>query len=432
MRIPLFSSRPIFRARALVLIACFTFTSILALLGFTRVIPTLLRVPTQIDFAAYYVAARMLNAHLPLYRSSPIDDIALGIAGIQHTGYLYPPFFAALLRPLALLPYRVAETLWLFCNVVLFLPICTLLLHIGQISKRWALVLFPLGLLLPAVYDTWLLGQVTLLLTLLLLGSLTLAIRTAPRPQHEFLAGILLGVATMIKIYPILLSPIYLRHRRWIALGGFGTSLLITGGLGILFGGGWETTQYWVHSVLPSASGMTPFPSNQSLRGVVARLLTINTFQVPVLNKDNYVTFTLVPVLDSPIISTITFTIGSILILLSTMRVLFRPSSLDPRQLFCWDFAIGTTVMCIITPVVWDFYYVHLVLPIVLFGSVARRQYGLQLVLAVVFLLLALQRYWRYGLLYVQSPWLMMSGFLAVLLLWVAMLVVRGRQSNTA
>jgi hypothetical protein len=46
----------------------FTAACILALLGFVRVILALLQIPTQLDFAAYYVAARMLNAHIALYR----------------------------------------------------------------------------------------------------------------------------------------------------------------------------------------------------------------------------------------------------------------------------------------------------------------------------------------------------------------------------
>jgi hypothetical protein len=40
--------------------------------------------------------------------------------------------------------------------------------------------------------------------------------------------------------------------------------------------------------------------------------------------------------------------------------------------------AIGTTVMLVITPVVWDQYFVHLLLPLVLLASVARAQTGVR------------------------------------------------------
>ena len=83
-----------------------------------RALPTLVRIPDQLDFGAYYVAARLINADLPLYQPSSASSAAAGVDQIPHSGYIYPPFFAAVLRPLAALPYRAAEGLWFGLNIL--------------------------------------------------------------------------------------------------------------------------------------------------------------------------------------------------------------------------------------------------------------------------------------------------------------------------
>src|SRR6266498_967673 len=80
-------------------------TALLLLAGFVRILPTLVRVPDSYDFAAYYVAARVLNAGNPLYNSAAMTAAATYSGqAIAFPAYIYPPFLAALLRPIANLP----------------------------------------------------------------------------------------------------------------------------------------------------------------------------------------------------------------------------------------------------------------------------------------------------------------------------------------
>lgn len=407
-----------FRPSAYVLLIL---TVLLFCAGFVRVAPALIRVPKQIDFAAYYVAARMLNGHVNPYHPEIVDELALGIAGIQHTGYIYPPFFAALLRPLALLPYRLAEHVWFVINIGMFVALCLLLVHVAGLHQRWSIAILVVGVLFPAVYDCWLLGQLSILLSLLVVASLALALRY--RVTLDLLAGIVLGLAVAIKVYPIILSAVYLRHRRWWVLLGMAIALLICVSIGLMFGGGWQTTRYWFEEVLPRTSSMAPFPSNQSLRGVVTRFFSIQSFQVPVLSQDNYVEVRLSPLIDSPGLSTGLIGLGTITLLVITGWFVLQPSL--QRHVLSLDLAIGSTLMLMITPVVWDFYFVHLLLPLLLLFSAARKHTAILLAFAGICLLLAIQRYWRYMLLYVQSPWLMLSGFLAMFVMWVVLLMIR-------
>jgi hypothetical protein len=400
-------------------------TLLLAIVGFARVLVPLLRVPSQLDFGAYYVAARLLNADLNVYQASAANHVALGIAHIPHTSYIYPPFFAVLLRPLALLSYRDAEIVWFCCNVLLLGVVCLLLAPLLRISWRWSAVLFGASVVVPAVYDTWLLGQVSILLTALLLASLLLTYTPMPTVRRDVVAGLLLGLAVAIKLYPLVLVGVYLRHRRWRVLQGIMYSLGGAFVVGTLWGGGWSTTWYWFTDVLPATSTMAPFPANQSLRGVVERFFTATTFQVPVLNAQNITTVVLTPIVDSPKIALILVLGGSALILFVTIGVMLQRSAQPDEQALPLDFALATTVMCLVTPVVWDLYYVHLLFPLALLASVYRDRSGVLWAVALACLFLVLQRYWRYSLLYVQSPWFMMCGFLAVSLLWVMLLSIR-------
>ena len=400
----------------------------LGLVGFARVLPALARVPAQLDFGAYYVAARALQAGVSPYRPGELDQVAAGVAGVPHSAYLYPPFFAAALRPLALLPYRLAETVWFAANLTLFGLLWVLLLRLVELPPRWRVAVPWAALLLPAVYDTWLLGQVSLLLTVLMVGALVLTAAPRCSARRDLLAGALLGLAAAVKLYPILLAGVYLARRRWAVLLGALLGAAGAGVVGLVFGGGWQTALDWLTSGLGGASGKVAFPSNQSLGGVLARCLTANSFQVPVLRRENLLTVTPPPLLDSPSAAAALTALGSLAVVGLSAWALLRPG--PPGETLPLDAAICTGAMLLVTPIVWDLYYVHLLLPLLLLAQAARGRPWLGLVLGLACLLLALQRYWRYLLLYSQSPLLMLWGFLAVLLIWGALLRLRLRQGR--
>ncbi len=95
------------------------FTAALIMGGFIRILPTLIRQPGSYDFAAYYVAARVLNAQDVLYDDARMADAAtIGSEKVAFPRYIYPPFFAALLRPLATLPFITASRIWFVFNLV--------------------------------------------------------------------------------------------------------------------------------------------------------------------------------------------------------------------------------------------------------------------------------------------------------------------------
>jgi hypothetical protein len=393
--------------------------------GFSRVVPTLLRgTAPQQDFGAYYVAASLINQNRPFYQlTEPPADARL--AQVPQTPYIYPPFLAALLRPLALLPHPTALQVWLGLNICAFAITMVILIRLFAVPRRFIAPVLGFGMLLPAVYDTWLLGQVGVLLTLLFVLMLALSVARTPRPWHAYAAGILLGIAIVIKIYPVFVGLVYLAHRRISTIVATAGTVVGAFLIGIVFGGGWQNTAAWFTRVLPAVSTMAPFPSNQSLRAAVSRFFASHEFRVAVLNKDNYLTVRQPALLESPTLLIGVTLLLSLIVAALTIRAMWRPAGPDPRRAFLVDFALAILLSLLLTPVVWDVYFVHLVVPLVLLLRPAQASPGYRLLLLLSLLLLALQRYWRYIMLYTASPLVMVCGLSGVVIVWLTLLHLR-------
>jgi hypothetical protein len=153
------------------------------------------------DVRAYYDAGARLNAGQPLYPAGADPDLA--------QFYRYPPLLAILFRPLAVLPFAAAATIWE-----------------GLVLAAFGATLWRLGIRRPA---TWLavgmlgvpigwtlaIGQAQSIVTLLL---------TIGSPWAAALAG-------HLKLFPFLVGLFWLSRRDWRNLGWF---VAWTVGLGVI------------------------------------------------------------------------------------------------------------------------------------------------------------------------------------------------------
>lgn len=126
------------------------------------------------------------------------------------------------------------------------------------------------------------------------------------------------------------------------------------------------------------------------MRAVIARLFTSHEFRVPILSKDNLVTIMQPSLIESPTLKTIVTVVASLLIVGFTLRSLWQPKTAAIADSFTLDFALGITLLLLLTPVVWDMYFVHLLIPLLALGRVARRSPRYRLILLGSLLLLAL------------------------------------------
>jgi hypothetical protein len=174
--------------------------------------------PGQNDFLQLYAGAK-LSGTPDLYSPTAARRIHRESAGVELVGVYYsrPPFYAALLRPLAKLPYRAAY--WTFEGISFAAFAVFLILFVPQCKE---LILFS-SLCLPLL-SNFLNGQDVTLALLLAAGSI-LAIRR----DQDFLAGLLLSLCA-IKGHLFVLTPlVFLIHRRWaVLLGGAAGGVVLT------------------------------------------------------------------------------------------------------------------------------------------------------------------------------------------------------------
>jgi hypothetical protein len=176
----------------------------------------------QSDFAAFYTAGEAVALGLSPYRTHahrepPVWD---GVDVYQHSRFLYPPLVASSFRPLAALPYSVAKRLWMLVSLACVAYAVTATLRaVG--ARPGATALLALGAFV-ALYHP--------LLALLERGqvdAMTLALMVAAfRPlvaegRERLASGVLLALATLLKLNVVYVVPFLALRRRWRVLAGY-------------------------------------------------------------------------------------------------------------------------------------------------------------------------------------------------------------------
>ncbi|MFC5906526.1 glycosyltransferase 87 family protein [Streptacidiphilus monticola] len=175
-------------------------------------------------------------------------------------GFTYPPFAALCLAPLALVPRWAAVTAMFLANTAASFLVLRLLL--GRLSLRHLAVAACLFVMLEPVRDTFSFGQVNLLLLALVLLDERLG----------RWCGVLVGVAAAVKLTPLLFVGRLLAGGRHRAAALAATTAAATSALAWLLAPR-ASHRYWTRELWDTHRiGDLSYVSNQSLRGVVARL----------------------------------------------------------------------------------------------------------------------------------------------------------------
>ena len=219
------------------------------------------------DFDAYLSAARdVLQGH-SLYAAflhHPFPDATLRPA------YIYPPAFALLMAPFALLPASAGAIVWLVgCQAALLVSL--LLLFRAERPASWAAT--AVLCLTFTFYPLWvdaIQGQANLPILLLVVAGIAGTVRGRPAWAAA------LGVAAALKLTPLLLIAWLLLERRfreaaWM-IGGF--ALVTAAGALLRF----DDTLSFFTRVLPALATGTAFYANHSLSGLLARIFVPNAY----------------------------------------------------------------------------------------------------------------------------------------------------------
>ena len=130
-------------------------------------------------------------------------------------GYLYPPFVALALAPLAKLPAHIATYAWLALHFILILPAVALTQKcVGKVGRVSDVAFFTMLFgLSNAFWEDMRWGQISFMVILLLLWGGWLASQ-----GQNLLAGLLVGLAVAMKLYPCAIFILWLLERRWRAI----------------------------------------------------------------------------------------------------------------------------------------------------------------------------------------------------------------------
>ncbi len=168
--------------------------------------------------------------------------------------YTRPPFYAVLLKPLALLPYRVAYAVFSLATL------SSVLWFVIRFSKECSALPFLAAMSIPLL--TAICGGQDTPFLLAILGASALLTRR----KSDFLAGLILSLLA-IKFHLFLFVPILLLvKKRWRILGGAAIGSAILTGIGVLVAGADSLRQYvnvlqdpWINSsatVMPNLHGL--------------------------------------------------------------------------------------------------------------------------------------------------------------------------------
>ena len=177
----------------------------------------------QSDVLVYYSASHLvLGGHGSAIYSFPTlkaveSSLLHSLLTVRNQAvFLYPPFVALALTPLAAVGYSAAYLLWFILNCLLLVGVLVALQRYLRLSRSGSVLLVVAGVSFFPVFATLAQGQVSMLLLAILIASFL-----ALRAQREGWAGALLALALIKPPYVLPFLLLLLVQARWRALAGF-------------------------------------------------------------------------------------------------------------------------------------------------------------------------------------------------------------------
>jgi alpha-1,2-mannosyltransferase len=210
------------------------------------------------DLLVYQHAGQAVLDRAPVYGS---ED---PVSGLRFT---YPPFAAVAMTPLALAPTWLAAAIWTAVSVVaLVATVVVVRRALGRPTPAPLVVALPLAAFaLEPVWQNATFGQINSVLMLAVLLDLL-----GPQTRRS---GILVGLAAGVKLTPLVFVVLLVLVGRRTAAGRATLTFVVTVLLGLAVMPGAATT-YWTDRLLDASRiGPPALAHNQSVEGVLTRLL---------------------------------------------------------------------------------------------------------------------------------------------------------------
>ena len=316
------------------------------LLVFTGIVPGWKKLQT--DFPNYYLAARLRVEGIPLDRAYEWEWFQRQKDHRQIdqplVAFFHPPLCALPFLPLAYLSPITAKRIWISLNLLF------LVLSIALLSKTTRLppVLATLLLLLCflPLRVCLQLGQYYVFLLLLLCVAFALY-----KKGFSLSAGLVVGFAAALKIFPALLVLVFLKQQNWRAVWGCLIGGVLSTAAAILVFG-WEAHRVFFLEVLPrSLSGdmIDPYSASwSSWSGLWHRCFLYE----PTLNPH--------PLFDSPLL----YAILKAALPVAFLFLFWSTATNWTEEERDWQWATVVTLSLLISSIPSSYHYVVLALPV--------------------------------------------------------------------
>jgi hypothetical protein len=203
------------------------------------------------DFPNYYLAASLVRRGIPidriyewtwLQRQNDYLGVRDGLVSFAPN----PPACALVALPLTSFSPLTAKRVWLILNLGFLLIALETLRRVTRV--RWRRLLLIVLLCIVPLRMNFLYGQLYVFILLLISAAYYASCR-----GRQFAAGLLLGVAAALKIFPAVFLILFLWKRNWRAVGGMIASAAVLSGIsvGVL---GLEVHRVFFYEVLPQTS----------------------------------------------------------------------------------------------------------------------------------------------------------------------------------
>jgi hypothetical protein len=333
------------------------------------------------DFFQEWYSARLWWDGQPVYAPmQPGVYRYLGVgqditAGVTEKN-AHPPGAVFLALPLGVLDFSDAFAIWNGLSIWAFFGAVWLILsNLRLITPGWAVLPAIAALILSNPFWVQMThGQLNLILLLLIVGAWT-----ADRRDHAVLAGVLIGIATAIKLFPGYLLVYFLLAGRWRSvLSGLLTIAACSALTSAVLG--WNVWSFYLTNILPTTKEFSTVWANASLTGWWLKLFD------PALPWSGA---RLTPLVTSRAIASSGAAVTAIALTAFLWFILQKRFSDSRRD---EGFAAAIIIMLLLCPVVWDHYFLLLALPVAVLWKRLHPGFS-RLVLGGVLLVLALPPY---------------------------------------
>jgi hypothetical protein len=324
------------------------------------------------DFFQDWGSARNYQIGLPVYSHHSISvprHLGVSFDSVTTVDYnAHPPTSVLLALPLARLDYPDAVLAWNTVSLVAFLASLVVVAAGLHVPRAWFLPALAALMFCHPLYGNIYQGQLTLLLVLLV----TL-IWAFERSRWSSAAGLLLGAAAAIKLFPAYIAVYYLAQRRIkplvAAFVSFVTLTCFTAFVLSL-----DSYRDYVQIVLPAQTRFRSLGYNYAVAGFWHKLFDP-------AGESGWMT----PLWSSPMLASIGTLLSDLVITMILAVFVYLARTREQRDL---AFASVVTAMLLVSPVTWDTSLPLLLIPIAVIANGVGSSRWIAVALVLILMIL--------------------------------------------